>query len=154
MVQLSFDVPGAGEPWGDTWTLPKGSDPAAVSEIDLCYRYFGVRVRFVVDQVDVISDRRYLPLVDLALSLVNATDRLSAGRDATIDFTESEEVIRLRVEGSQVAITSSKRAWRAVAGREKLVGEMRNFLRGAYSRLTGQVPGLAENPVVEGLRVE
>jgi len=154
VVQLSFDVPGAGAPWGDTWTLPKGVDPAAVSEIDLCYKYFGVRVRFVVDEVDVISDRRHLTLVDLALALVNATDRLSAGQDAAIGFTESEEVIRLRVEGSQVAITSSTHPWRAVAGCEQLVGEMKSFLRGVYAHLTGQVPGLAENPVVEGLRVK
>ncbi|MGW0825059.1 hypothetical protein [Streptomyces sp. NPDC002845] len=150
MIQFSFEAPGAGSPWRDTWDKVRQVSPATISEMDLCYKYFGVRAELVVDGVEVISDQGYVTLVDLALSLRHALNRLSSGEDAAIGFTENDEVIRLRREGGLVVVTSSKHEWRVPIDREELVGAFVAFLREAYSRLTEHVPGLADNPVIRG----
>ncbi|UUU44376.1 hypothetical protein [Streptomyces sp. NBC_00162] len=154
MIQFSFEPPGSGSPWRDTWDKACQVSPAAISEIDLCYKYFGVRAELVVDEVEVISGQGYLTLVDLALSVRHALNRLSSGGDSAIGFTESDEVIRLRREGDLVVITSSKHEWRVSVDREELVGAFVEFLREAHSRLTGFVPGLAENQVIRGFSPE
>ncbi|MFE7129728.1 hypothetical protein ACFVIM_02600 [Streptomyces sp. NPDC057638] len=148
MIHFSFEPPGSGSPWRDTWGKACQVSPAAISEIDLCYKYFGVRVELVVDGVEVISGQGYLTLVDLALSLRHALNRLSSGEDSAIGFTENDEVIRLRREGDRVVMTSSKHDWRVSVDREELAGAFVEFLREAHSRLTGFVPELADNPVI------
>ncbi|MET7528808.1 hypothetical protein [Streptomyces goshikiensis] len=87
----------------------KHGDPAGLAEIDLRYKYFGLNVEMVVGGVEVISKRRFVTLVDLALSLSQAERCISSGGDATFGFTESEEVIHLRCDGELIAVTSSKR---------------------------------------------
>lgn len=148
MIHFSFEPPGPGSPWRDTWDKACQVSPAAISETDLCYKYFGVRVDLAVDGVEVISGQGYLTLVDLALSLRHALSRISSEEDSAIGFTENDEVIRLRREGDRVVITSSKHDWRVSVDREELVGAFVEFLREAHSRLTGFVPGLADNPVI------
>ncbi|MFJ7961591.1 hypothetical protein ACIQ62_35390 [Streptomyces sp. NPDC096319] len=95
-----------------------------------------------------------MTLVDLALSLRHALNRLSSGEDSAIGFTENDEVIRLRREGDLVAITSSNHEWRVSVDREELVGAFIEFLREAHSRLTGSIPGLVDNPVIQGFSPE
>ncbi|MFI6285085.1 hypothetical protein ACIBCM_10045 [Streptomyces sp. NPDC051018] len=154
MIHFSFEPPGSGSPWRDTWDKACHVSPAAISEIDLCYKYFGVRVELVVDGVEVISGQGYLTLVDLALSLRHSLNRLSSGEDSAIGFTENDEVIRLRREGDRVVITSSKHDWRVPVDREELVGSFVEFLRAAHFNLTGFIPGLADNPVIRGFSPE
>ncbi|MEU1081602.1 hypothetical protein ABZ368_15390 [Streptomyces sp. NPDC005908] len=154
MIHFSFEPPGPGSPWRDTWDKACQVSPSAISEMDLCYKYFGARAKLVVDGVEVISGQGYLTLVDLALSLRHALNRLSLGEDSAIGFTENDEVIRLRREGDIVAITSSKHEWRVSVDREELVDAFVEFLREAYSRLTGFAPGLADNPVIWGFSPE
>ncbi|MFT9790233.1 hypothetical protein ACMZ5E_28910 [Streptomyces rhizosphaericola] len=148
MIHFSFEPPGPGSPWRDTWDKACQVSPSAISEMDLCYKYFEVRAELVVDGVEVISGQGYLPLVDLALSLRHALNRLSSGEDSAIGFTENDEVIRLRREGDLVVITSSKHDWRVSVDREELVDTFLEFLREAYYHLTGFTPGLANNPVI------
>ncbi|MEV5546288.1 hypothetical protein AB0L35_09095 [Streptomyces sp. NPDC052309] len=148
MIHFSFEPPGSGSPWRDTWDKAHQVSPAAISEMDLCYKYFGVRAELVVDRVEVISKQGYLTLVDLALSLRHALNRLSSEEDSAIGFTENDEVIRLRREGDLVVITSSKHEWRASVDREELVDAFVEFLREAHSSLTGFIPGLADNSVI------
>ncbi|MCW5253782.1 hypothetical protein [Streptomyces sp. SHP 1-2] len=154
MIHFSFEPPGPGSPWRDTWDKVRQVSPAAISEMDLCYKYFGVRAELVVDGVEVISGQGYLTLVDLALSLRHALNRLSSGEDSAIGFTENDEVIRLRREGDLVVITSSKHEWRVSVDREELVGTFVEFLREAYSHLIGFAPGLADNPAIRGFSPE
>ncbi len=96
MIHFSFEPPVPGSPWRDTWDKACQFSPSVISEIDLFYKYFGVRAELVVDGVEVISGQGYLTLVDLALSLRHALNRLSSGEDSAIGFTENNEVIRLR----------------------------------------------------------
>jgi len=154
MIQFSFEAPGAGSPWRDTWDKARQVSPTSISEMDLCYKYFGVRAELVVDGVEVISGQGHVTLVDLALSLRHALNRLSLGGDAAIGFTENDEVIRLRRDGDRVVITSSKREWRVSVEREELVGAFIEFLREAHSRLTEFVPGLTDNLVIQGFTPE
>ncbi|MER5429659.1 hypothetical protein [Streptomyces sp. NPDC002588] len=149
MIQFSFEVPKAGSPWRDTWDKAFQVNPAAISETDLCYKYFGVSAELVVGEVEVISSEGHLTLVDLALSLCHALSRLLSGEDAAIGFTEDDEIIRLRRDAGLVEITSSKHQWRVSVEREELVGAFGDFLREAHARLTGNVPGLADNPVIQ-----
>ncbi|QTR02720.1 hypothetical protein J7S33_27330, partial [Saccharothrix algeriensis] len=149
VIHFSFEVPGAGSFWRDTWDKARQRvGPAAISETDLCYKYFGVRAELVVNGVEVISGRGHRTLVDLALCLRHAVNSLSSGEDSAISFTENDEVIRLRCEGDRVVITSSKRDWRVAVDREELVGAFVEFLREAHSCLTGFIPGLVDNPVI------
>ncbi|WDO04695.1 hypothetical protein ME763_03035 [Streptomyces murinus] len=149
MIHFSFKVPNAGSPWRDTWDRAFQVNPATISEMDLCYKYFGVTVDLAVDEVEIISSEGHVTLVDLALSLCHALSRLSAGEDTAIGFTEDDEVIRLRRETDLVAITSSKHQWQVSVEQEELVGAFVDFLREAHARLTVNIPGLADNPVVQ-----
>ncbi|MEV1247036.1 hypothetical protein [Nonomuraea sp. NPDC049750] len=149
MIRFSFEVPKAGSPWRDTWDRAFQVNPAAISEMDLCYKYFGVSAELVVDEVKVISSEGHVTLVDLALSLCHALSRISSGEDTAIGFTEDDEVIRLRRKADQVEITSSKHQWQVSVEQEELVGAFDDFLREAHTRLTENVPGLADNPVIQ-----
>ncbi|MGW1012724.1 hypothetical protein [Streptomyces sp. NPDC001274] len=149
MIHLSLSLPEPGSPWRRTWEGAKQGDPARLAEIDLRYKYFGVNVEMVVDGVEVISKRRFVTLVDLALSLSRAERCISSGEDAAFSFTESEEVIHLRRDGDLIAVSSTKRPWRVAVEREELVDAFSGFLREAHSRLTSEIPGLATNPVIQ-----
>jgi hypothetical protein len=149
VIHFSFEVPNVGSPWRDTWNRAFQVNPANISEMDLCYKYFAVTVDIAVDEVEIISSERHVTLVDLALSLCHVLGCLLAGEDAAIGFTEDDEVIRFRVEAALVAVTSSKHQWRVSVEEEELVGAFVDFLREAHSRLTENVPGLAGNPIVQ-----
>ncbi|MGW0086564.1 hypothetical protein [Streptomyces sp. NPDC003393] len=151
MISLSFSLPEPDSPWHGTWEGAKQGDPAGITEMDLRYKHFGVNVEMVADGVEIISKRRFVTLVDLALSLSHAQRRILAGEDAAFGFTESEEVIYLRVDGDLASVSSSKRPWRVTVEREELAGAFSEFLREAYSRLTSEIPGLAANSVIQQL---
>ncbi|MBG0855373.1 hypothetical protein I2W78_26880 [Streptomyces spinoverrucosus] len=154
MIHLSFSLPEPGSPWRRTWEGAKQGDPAGLAEIDLRYKYFGVNVEMIVGGVEAISKRRFVTLVDLALSLSHAERRISSGEDAAFGFTESEEVIHLRHDGDLIVVTSSKRAWRVSVEREELASSFSRFLREAYSHLTSEIPGLVTNPVIRQMLPE
>lgn len=149
MIHLSFSLPEPRSPWRRTWEGAKQADPAGIAEVDLRYKYFGVNVEMVVDGVEVISKRRFVTLVDLALSISQAERRISSGEDAAFSFTESEEVIHLRRDGALIAVSSTKRPWRVTVEQEELVDAFAAFLREAHLRLTSEIPGLATNPVIQ-----
>ena len=149
MIYLSFSLPEPGSSWWRTWEGAKQHDPAGLAEIDLRYKYFGANVEMVVDGVEIISKRRFVTLVDLAISLSRAERRSSAGGDAAFGFTESEEVIHLRRDGNLIAVTSSRHPWRVTVEREELTSAFSDFLREAHSRLTSEIPGLVASPVIQ-----
>ncbi|WP_141514535.1 hypothetical protein [Streptomyces zhaozhouensis] len=149
MIHLSFSLPDPGSPWRKTWEGAKQGDPAGLAEVDLRYKYFGVNVEMLVDNVDVISKRRFVTLVDLALALSHVKRRISSGEDAAFGFTESEEVIHLHRDSDLIVLTSSKQLWRLTVEHEELASVFSSFLREAHSRLTSEIPGLAINPVIQ-----
>ncbi|MFD5711395.1 hypothetical protein ACFWHW_13525 [Streptomyces pharetrae] len=149
MIHLSFSLPEPGSPWLKTWDSAKQGDPAAITEMDLRYKHFGVNFELTVDGVEIVSKARFVTLVDLALSLSAVVERISSGQDAAFGFTESEEVIHLRRDDDLVAVSSSMRPVRASVERGELVGEVVQFLRSAHSRLIAEVPELSANPVVQ-----
>ncbi|MFH8746617.1 hypothetical protein ACH4GK_14750 [Streptomyces rimosus] len=147
-MRISFSVPELGLPWRSTWEVAKRDTPEGIAEIDLRYRYFGANVEMVVDDVEVISKRRFVTLVDLALSLSHAERRILSGEDAAFGFTESEEVVHLRRDGDLIAVTSSNHPWRVTVGRGELVGAFSGFVQKVHSLLTSEIPGLSANPVM------
>ncbi|MGW4214792.1 hypothetical protein ACWEIJ_42880 [Lentzea sp. NPDC004789] len=153
MIRLSFDISEVETPWRATWGSAGPVNPVIISETALCYKCFAVHVRFVIDDIEIISRTRGITLVDFALSLQYALKRLVSGDDASIGFTESDEVIRLQVEGKAVVVTSSKREWRVAVSTDEVVPAFAGFVEEAYSRLVESVPGLAENPVIHALRL-
>ncbi|MFI2661849.1 hypothetical protein [Micromonospora carbonacea] len=148
MIQLSFSLPVVGSPWLKTWDDVKGIDPAAIGEMDLRYKYFGVNFELTVGDVEIIPKGRFVTLVDLALSLSVVVERVSSGQDAAFGFTESEEVVHLRLNGDSVLVSSSKSSARALVDRKNLVDEIDKLIRAAYSRLVAEYPELSANPVV------
>jgi hypothetical protein len=148
MIRLSFDLPETGSPWFRTWDGARQGDPADIAEIDLRYKYFGVNVEMVVDDVEVISKTGFVTLVDLALSLRGVVDRISRGEDAAFGFTESDEVVRLRQAGGRISVSSSEKPEQASVTREELLEKISEFLQSAHLRLVDEIPRLAENPVV------
>jgi hypothetical protein len=154
VIHLSFSLPEPGSPWLKTWDSAKKGDPAAISEIDLRYKYFGVNFELVVGDVEIVSKKRFVTLVDLTLSLSSVLERVSSGQDAAFDFTENEEVIHLRRDGDLVAVSSSTRPVQASVESEELVGEVVQFLRTAHSRLVAEIPELSANPVIQRFSLE
>ena len=149
MIHLSFSLPEPGSPWLKTWDNARQCNPAVIAEMDLRYKYFGVNFELVVGDIEVVSKKRFVTLVDLALSLSGAVKRISSGDDAAFGFTESEEVIHLRRDGDLVTVSSSMRPVQVSVRREELVDEFVRFLRAAHSRLAAEVPGLSANPVIQ-----
>ncbi|MCX4774487.1 hypothetical protein [Streptomyces sp. NBC_01285] len=154
MIHLSFYLPESGSAWRKTWDAAKQGDPAAATEMDLRYKYFGANFELAVDDTEVVSRTRFVTLVDLALSLSGAAKRISLGEDAAFGFTESDEVIQLCQDGDLIAVSSSKRPVQAFVGREELVREILIFLREAHSRLITEIPGLSANPVIQRIHPE
>ncbi|MFC5266706.1 hypothetical protein ACFPJ1_31710 [Kribbella qitaiheensis] len=123
-----------------------------LTETDLCYKYFAVAMEFDVDGVDVVRKGRFVTLVDMALGIQYAGRRISAGEDASIGFTEHEEVIHFRRgTGDEIVATSSVRSVVAVVDGAELVGAFGMFVRDAYLRLVAECPGLVANPTVRRL---
>ncbi len=149
MINLSFEIPAPGSPWRTTWDDRIQADPKLVGEMDLRYKLFGVNVEMTIDDIEIISKKKFVTLVDLALSISHATRRLSSGEDAAFGFTESAEVIRLHQDGDLISVSSSKHSWQVSLEREELMEALTEFLREAHSRLTEHLPELAENPVIQ-----
>jgi hypothetical protein len=148
MIHISFSLPEAASPWCRTWDEAKQGDPAGIAETDLRYKYFGVNVEMVVDDVEIISKRKFVTLVDLALSLRGVAERISRGEDAVFGFTESEEVISLRQAGDSISVSSSKNPVQASVARRELLEEISGFLQSAHLRLIEKIPELDENPTI------
>ncbi|WP_125506288.1 MULTISPECIES: hypothetical protein [unclassified Streptomyces] len=148
MIHLSFSLPEPGSPWLKTWDSAKQGDPAAITEMDLRYKHFGVNFELTVGDVEIVSKKRFVTLVDLALSLSGVVNRISSGDDAAFGFTESEEVIHLRRDGDLVVVSSSMRPAQASVERQEVVGEIVRFLRAVHSRLVAEIPELSANPVI------
>jgi hypothetical protein len=154
VIHLSFYLPEAGSPWFKTWEAARRGEPAVITEMDLRYKYFGVNFELEIGDVKIVSKKRFVTLVDLALSLSGAVKRISSGEDAAFGFTESEEVIHLRQDGNLVSVSSSKHPVQGSVGRAELIGEFIRFLRAAYYRLVAEVPGLSANPVIQRISPE
>ncbi|MFJ9617992.1 hypothetical protein [Streptomyces noursei] len=151
MIHLSFNAPAPGAPWRKTWDSVSRVDTENISEMDLRYKHFGASVDMTIGDVEIISKNRFVTLVDLALSISHAIGRLSAGEDAALGFTESEEVIHLRRDGDLVEISSTKRPFVVSVENGELVRAFEGFLEGVHSHLTTSFPGLIENPVIRRL---
>src|SRR5512139_1901607 len=152
MIHISFNLPDPESPWRKTWDDLKALDSAKVGEMDLRYKYCGVRLGFIVDGAEVVSPSRYVTLIDLALAFSFALRRMSSGEDAAFGFTESDEVIHLRQGDGCVHISSSEKTDTFSAGGDELADELRSFVRAAYSTLLEEVPGLSANPIIQRLR--
>jgi hypothetical protein len=154
LIRLAFYLPGPGSAWLKTWDAVRQGDPAVMTEMYLRYKYCGVEFELTVGGVEIISRKRFVTLVDLALSLSSVVKRISTGEDAAFGFTESEEVIHLRQDGNLVVVSSSKRSLQGSVGREELIEEFRKFLREAFSRLIQEVPEFSANPVIRRISPE
>jgi hypothetical protein len=148
MIHLSFSLPESASPWHRTWDEAKQGDPAGIVEIDLRYKYFGVNVEMVVGDVEIISKKRFVTLVDLALALRGVVERISRGEDAEFGFTESEEVVSIRQDGASISVSSSKKTGQASVARGELLEKISEFLQSAHSRLIEEIPELDDNPTV------
>ncbi|MHA6759590.1 hypothetical protein [Streptacidiphilus sp. PAMC 29251] len=148
MIDFSFSLPESSSPWRRTWDEAKQGDPTGLAEIDLRYKYFGVNVEMVMNDVEIISKRRFVTLVDLALSLRGVVERISHGEDAAFGFTESEEVISLRQVGDSISVSSSKKPGQASVARGELLEKISGFLQSARSQLIEEIPELDGNPVI------
>lgn len=148
-MQLSFSLPESASPWSATWDEAKRHDPPGISEIDLRYKYFGVNVEMSVSDVEIISKKGFVTLVDLALSLRGVVERVSRGEDAAFGFTESDEVINLRQAGDSISVSSSKEPGQASVARAELLEKISDFLRSAHSKLVEEIPQLNENPIIQ-----
>jgi hypothetical protein len=124
------------------------NDVATISEVDLRYKYFGVTLELVVEEVEIIRKNGFATLVDMALCVLGAVRSISAGEDAELGFTESAEIIHLRRDDDLVVVSSSNRPVKGSVAREELLSEFIRFLRVAYHRLVTEVPGLSENPII------
>ncbi|MGB3444021.1 MAG: hypothetical protein WBA97_35240 [Actinophytocola sp.] len=149
MISISFSLPEANSPWRKTWEDAKQGDAARIAEIDLRYKYFGVNVEMIVGDVEVISKKRVITLVDVALSLMHVEKRILSGEDAAFGFTESEEVVQLRRDGDRIVVTSSTRAFRTTVERGELANACSRFCRNAYSCLVDELPALVDNSTVQ-----
>ena len=154
MITISFELPGPDSPWRRTWDDARRGGAARLDEMELRYKFFAANVELIVDGVEFISRRRFVTLVDLALSISNVVKRVSNGGDASFGFTESEEVVRVTREGDLVSLSSSSRPEMVSLPVGRLIDECRDFLHSAYSRMVAEVPELGDNPVIQRILPE
>ncbi|MBB1261712.1 hypothetical protein [Streptomyces alkaliterrae] len=149
MIQLTFETPSAGSAWRDTWDSARRVNAAAISELDLCYKYFAVRVELASSGVEILSPKGHVTLVDFCLSLRHVLDGLTSHEDAALGFTESDNVIRIHPENNLIVITSSIPPQQVTVDREEFKRAVEEFLRAAYSQLINHTPELAQNPTIQ-----
>lgn len=154
MITLSISLLDPGSPWLRTWDDVRGVDPATLSEMDLRYKYFGVGFRLAVGGIEIIPQGKVVTLVDLMFSLSFALESILSGQDAAFDFTEYDDIIRLRQESDLVIVSSSKGSVEGSVNREEFLGEAVRFLGECFSRLVAEVPELSINPTIQRLRLE
>ncbi|WP_411104985.1 hypothetical protein [Streptomyces sp. cmx-4-9] len=148
MIEFSFTLPEPESPWHTTWDRVQQVNTADISEMDLRYKHFGVRAQLTINDVEVISNRGFITLVDLALSVSWVGKCLAAGEDSAFNFTEGAEVIRLHVEGDRIAMSSSVKPWATSVAREQLLEAFAELRNEAHACLTARVPGIADHPVI------
>ncbi|WP_143020502.1 hypothetical protein [Sinosporangium album] len=129
-------------------------NPADINETDLCYKYCAVNIEILIEDIEIISARSFVTLIDLALSFSHSMKCITIGEQGGFGFTEREEYISLRCAGDLAVATSSKRHWHATVEREELLEALRKFLQDAYSCLTSEIPELENNPVIRRLDQE
>ncbi len=117
--------------------------------MDLRYKYFAANVELSVNGVEFISKRRFVTLVDLALSISGVVRRVSSGGEAAFGFTESDEVVRVTRDGDLVRLSSSNRPEVVSLPQDELIVEFRRFLHSVHSRMVAEVPELVRNPTVQ-----
>jgi hypothetical protein len=153
MISLSFSLPDASSPWRATWDDAKSKDPASLGETTLRYKFFGVSFRLATRDTEIFPEGRIVTLVDLALSLSFAVNRISSGQNAAFGFTETDEVIHLSQSENSLTVSSTKNPTVVSVSRQEFVDETARFVQAAYSRLTSEIPELSKNPVVQRLRL-
>lgn len=151
-VTLTFEAPRVGTSAADSWGKVAGLDLGKIRETDLRYKLFQAKVTFEAGGVELIEGFR-LALVDLALGMATAVELLRSGQDAAIGFTESADAIYFDHFGDVVRVRYlvSNRAERDTVrvSTAELQKAMHLFIESVYERLIGELPGLAENPVIQ-----
>ncbi|GGM79172.1 hypothetical protein GCM10011609_13660 [Lentzea pudingi] len=154
VITLTFDSPRVGAGAAESWDKVAGLEAGKIREIDLRYKLFKTEVIFEAGGVELIDGFR-LTLVDLALGVMTAVERLKSEEDSAISFTESADVIYFDNLGDivQVRYLVGNRVERVVAyvSIAELLKAMHAFVKNVYERLTTDFPGLAENPVIQRL---
>lgn len=152
VVNLTFEGPPVGAGVARSWDRAIGLDVEQIREIDLRYKFFMTPVTFEVEGTELIGGWS-LTLVDFALGVSEAADRLRSRQDAAIGFTESADVIYLDRLNDVVRMRYlvSNRAEKLVveAPAKDLVEAMSAFVESAYERLIAEFPGLAGHPLVQ-----
>ncbi|WIM98379.1 hypothetical protein ACTOB_001978 [Actinoplanes oblitus] len=152
MNLLQFEIPENEPALFDTWPLADQRDAGSVTDVDLYYRLFLVRARFVASGVEFISPTGTVTLFSLASSAVGSVLRLRDGLSGGLGLPESPEVIEFRPDGAEVVIRSSLLPLTAVVGRTELIACLIAFVNEAHRAIVSHWAALAENEDVAGLK--
>jgi hypothetical protein len=128
-------------------------DLATISATDLRYAFFEYPVDFVVDGHTFLS-REQIPLVDIMFTLGHSLERLRSAGAAEVDFTENTYVIRMRLVGDQVQLTSSRGVPtpHPSCSFDAYVSGVRSFITDGVEYLELHYPALSQNPAMRSLR--
>ncbi|HCU51565.1 MAG TPA: hypothetical protein DGG94_17495 [Micromonosporaceae bacterium] len=132
-----------------SWNRRQLADWSQATETSLRYDSFLGDIVFRADDADFSARWGWVPVLDFGLSLKNALEHVE--RDAqvvTIEFTESDAVIRLEPVGHKVKLTASYVPEVATVEYADLVDVTYQFLGRLIEDLIAHQPGLERNPVI------
>ena len=133
----------------DYWLDPRWNrenesvDLASADEGALCYDVLLGDVIFIVNEADFSAKWGWVPIVDFAACLRRVVFELKEGRSAeeTFEFTESDDTIWFKREGSEVNISTSYATGEARVALDELKTSVDYFVQRVSPRTLSEIPG-------------
>lgn len=124
---------------------------AELDNSDVRYYSFVGSIVFRVGGADFSADWAWIPLVDFGVSLTQALNALPETRDQVVEFTDSDEFIRVTLEGDLVAITCSYAPGRGRADLQYLQQAAHDYMRRLIKELGNAEPAIFEGHVMQDI---
>jgi hypothetical protein len=131
----------------------EGVDLAVVSRADLRWYYFWSDLTFTIDEIQLTPPWSWTPVFDFLWSMKGVLAHLELGEDSTIGFTENAELIKFAVNDGQVRVSCTYSTAEAVCELADLRSAWLEFRQAVLTRLRGEYPRLAANPVLAELQL-
>lgn len=155
MIDLDFVLPDAASALGRSWSRSLDRDASRIDSMELRYKMFFTRVEFTVGEVTLLSKFSFEPLADIALGMLHVLKRLRDAEEATLGFTERDEILRFTPTFDSVRIASSTRPEVvAMARKAEIVLTLSVFVEKAAGEIVKFNPNMMKNANILRLRNE
>ncbi|MGV9644569.1 hypothetical protein [Streptomyces sp. NPDC003514] len=130
-----------------------GMDLATTKGAELRWYYFLSDLTFAIDEAELSPPWSWTPVFDFLWSMKGALEHLERGERTTISFTENAELISFVPDGESVRVSCTYASAEAVCTIVDLRSAWRGLRETVLTRLIGDHPRLAANPVLAELQL-